>query len=110
MMKNLLRSICRIWSTECSSLTGIDYNHHNAGKCNIAVVVNYRFWVKSKPITMYSLITKYSHGPDWFFDDGKNVPFPYTDVIRLYQAAIDNEHNKSEVKAEIKAALSKTML
>lgn len=109
-MKNLLRSIYRIWSTECSSLTGIEYNHHNAGKCNIAVLVNYRFWVKSKPITMYSLITKYSHGPDWFFDDGKNVPFPYRIVISEYQEHLDNERYKIEVKAEIKAALSKTML
>ena len=110
MMKNLLRSICRIWSTECSSLTGIDYNHHNAGKCNIAVVVNYRFWVKSKPITMYSLITKYSHGHDWFFDDGKNVPFPYRHVISEYQSQIDGERYEIERKSEIKTALSKTML
>ena len=107
-MKNLLRSIGRIWSTECSSLTSIEHNPHNVGKCNIAVIDRYRFWVKLNPVKTYAVIGKHSYVNEWFFDTGKSTPFHYDNVIREYQGRVNCELRKFEVKAEIKAALSKT--
>lgn len=109
-MKKLLRSICRIWSNECSSLTSIEHNSHNWGKCNIAVIDRYRFWVKISPVKMFAVIDRHSFANAWFFEDGKETPFKYDDLIRARQYKIDKEHHKFEIKEEIKAALLKTMM